>query len=78
MINAELLGYYQYYDKGFLHDYDGNVVGKVKNRLYINAVEALLITVNDIYDQDRPIMDDSFEVMIQSLDLIRSMIVTIQ
>lgn len=63
------------YDKGFIINDDDIVIAKVKNKLYIKTVEELFILINNIYNQDRPIKDDSFEIMNETITLIRSMVV---
>lgn len=66
-----------HYEKGFFTNNDGLVIAKVKSPLYTDTVEQLLIMINNIYDQQRPIKDDSFDIMWASLEYIRQLIVFI-
>ena len=50
------------YEHGFIK-YEGVVIGAVKNVLYTEAVECNIKLMNAIYDQPRPITDDSLDVM---------------
>ena len=50
------------YQEGFLRQ-DGIVIGAVKNVLYTQAVEYNIKLINSIYDQPRPINDDSMSIM---------------
>jgi hypothetical protein len=61
------------YQHGFVKD-DGIVIGAVKNVLYTEAVECNIKLINSIYNQPRPITDDSMSVMDDLITVTRSMI----
>lgn len=61
------------YEHGFIK-YEGVVIGAVKNVLYTEAVECNIKLINDIYNQPRPITDDSFEIMDSLINVTYSMI----
>lgn len=67
-----------YYENGFITNEKGIVIAKVKNRLYSNTVGSMFILIEQIYDQERPIKDDSFEIMSSMIDLINSMLVFLE
>lgn len=50
------------YEQGFIRE-NGVVIAAVKNVLYTEAVECNIKLMNAIYDQPRPITDDSLDVM---------------
>ena len=61
------------YQQGFIKE-DGIVIGAVKNVLYTEAVECNIKLINSIYNQPRPITDDSMSVMYDLITVTRSMI----
>jgi hypothetical protein len=61
------------YQQGFIKE-DGIVIGAVKNVLYTEAVECNIKLINSIYNQPRPITDDSMSVMADLITVTRSMI----
>lgn len=61
------------YQHGFVKE-DGIVIGAVKNVLYSEAVECNIKLINSIYNQPRPITDDSFDIMDSLINVTYSMI----
>lgn len=61
------------YQHGFVKE-DGIVIGAVKNVLYTEAVECNIKLINSIYNQPRPITDDSMSVMTNLITVTKSMI----
>jgi hypothetical protein len=61
------------YEHGFIK-HEGVVIGAVKNVLYTEAVECNIKLINDIYNQPRPITDDSFDIMDSLINVTYSMI----
>ena len=61
------------YQHGFVKN-DGIVIGAVKNVLYTEAVECNIKLINSIYNQPRPITDNSMSVMDDLITVTSSMI----
>ena len=61
------------YQHGFVKE-DVIVIGAVKNVLYTEAVECNIKLINSIYNQPRPITDDSMSVMTNLITVTKSMI----
>lgn len=67
------------YQNGFVFNNNETkiVVAKVKHEMYADSVEHLLNLANNIYGQPRPVLNNTFEVLNQTISLIRTMLVFI-